>query len=429
MENWFKQGNGQYANIAVAANEDGRLEIFTYDASYQFGTAGTILHKWQAAPSAGPWSDWATFPAVVNQYTYFNYFFAGHTDLFPGINDAARSLLRVVTTGGWSIAQQVTNGVWGAWKELHSGAPPDALMVSAVARSSDGRLYVFGIDLKSSPPNKVVYSNSNAAGTSWSDYQDLGVLGKNDVAWAVRVNDWKFRSGFARVNAPISPYQTIGSGKDGLIDLFACSQRGMWHRKQASGTGDNWSTGWTPVGIKPPNFGLFSPEEDWALAENDDERLEVFALRASPNQSNLFELWHTSQGAPNGPWAGKWTRMIGLPKQPELLIRPLQLNAMLTRKGAFRTARSNDGRLMIFFIGENGDLNYIMQKQDVDRNGRRDWEKHWHSLGGSGITAFDVGQNSNGTLEVFIVSNGSVYHRWQDVNALPAQTTWSTITA
>jgi hypothetical protein len=131
---WTNMGNGQFANVAVGVNSDGRLEVFTYLNSSTY----PIYHAWQTAPNGG-WTTWSALGApVVGDPHYFNTAFSGMTDIFVGMSGDPSNCLRVVTQGGWTISQVKENGGWGAWSRL--GSPPNAGLVTGISRSVDGRL-------------------------------------------------------------------------------------------------------------------------------------------------------------------------------------------------------------------------------------------------------------------------------------------------
>jgi hypothetical protein len=391
---WYSEGNGQFTNIAVAANENGRLEIFSYESV----GAGRIFHKWQTHPNGG-WVDWSPFGVVKDRY-YFNEYLNGHTDLFVGID--AQSRLQLVTQGDWTIGQKSMNGIWGDWHRIQSSGMPDSLLLTGMARSIDGRLYVFGVDQVALD---VRYSEQDSGG-SWSDWRNFGhpTDGDGEAFVAVRLDDWVFRSGFARWRAP---NLGVGCNQDGRIEIYGASPLKMWHRWQSNRSKLSEWVPWEPLGTPQPRIDNLA---DWTVIQNEDGRLEVFAAGTDGTND---QIWHIWQGDPNGGW-GTWDPLPGLFLSP--LPKPQPTSPL---KGALRAARTVDGRLKIFAIGQGGGL---FTQTQIGASGVGGWESGWESLGGENITAFDVGQNADGRLEVFIVSSGSVWHRWQRFGDL----LWST---
>ena len=390
---WYSEGFEQSLNVCVAANEDGRLEVFTYESV----GAGRVWHKWQLAPNNG-WSSWAPFDPVVDEYTYNNEWLSGHTDLFAGLTGNGDSRLQAVTQGDWIVAQTNKNNGWGGWGRIQSNGMPDSLLLTTLARSIDGRLYAFGVDQR---PLDVLFSEQDAVGGNWGSWQNFGHPTDHDAFYAVRVDDWGFRSGFPR--AP-GQNQAVGANQDGRLEIFGASRLQMWHMWQTDLNDQNkWLT-WQPLGMPPSGIENL---RDWVVIQNQDGRLEVFAA------STDSHFWHTWQATPNGGWE-PWALLPGL----EVTFWPKQVPENPV-KGTFRAARDSDGCIELFAVGREGGVFILKQRRP---NGG--WPDAWEALGGEQITALDVGQNQDGRLEVFIVSGGSVWHRWQMESGRDGQ--WST---
>jgi hypothetical protein len=285
-----------------------------------------------------------------------------------------------------------------------SNGMPEKLLLTGMAKSVDGRLYTFGVD---SLNVSSVEQDSNGSWGGWHNFghptSSDGSQPPGEAFYAVRTDDWMFRSQFARVRAP---NVGVGGNQDGRIEIFGASPYGMWHKWQTDLSNlSRWSR-WSSLGSPQPRIDNLT---DWVVIQNEGGRLEVFA--AAKESEGHDRLWHISQDVPNGGWS-QWAVFSDLILAP----RPLSEKPL---KGSLRAARTNDGRLMIFAIGEDGKLH---TKSQLLHNGGTGWQAGWDSLGGENISAFDVGQNQDGRLEVFIVSNGSVYHRWQGNDF----STWST---
>src|SRR5207249_2963076 len=182
--------------------------------SYENVSTSRVSHMWQGAPSSSGWSAWLPF-GVVKDYHYSNTYLSGHTDLFVGLSGEGHSCLRVVTQGDWSIEQTKMNNGWGDWDMVKSLGMPQQLLVTAITRSIDGRQYVFGVDQGSLD---VIYTEQSGVNSPFSDWRNFGHPTQDDASYAVRADDWNFRSGYARARAA---NQAVGANQDGRLEIFA----------------------------------------------------------------------------------------------------------------------------------------------------------------------------------------------------------------
>ena len=400
-------------DVAVAANADGRLEIYTSNIQ-----AGQIYHKWQEfnqdKSQVIGWSAWAGLP-FSEDHSYLGTFFAGNTNLLVGLTANKGERIQVVTQGAWGVAQLLDNGDWpGHASRLAS--PPDTVVVTCIGRShvtsDEGSLYVFGVAGGSS---KVYYSTQGNAGGGWSDWRDLGVPAQG--AYGVWLDDWSFRSFMARKQAPNG---AVGANQDGRVEIFYPGEFGVFHNWQDSLTEASQWAGWAEL----PLFNGYYNYSNCAVIQNgpartgesseDSYRLELFALSANDASKTTFSLWHCWQATQNGGWGG-WGQVPGatiqllpLNNPQDGVSTPGPGGDLATRgsvKGPLRTARQADGSITIFANTTTG-ISYVKQ------NGANNpFNSEWVELGGPGnITGFDVGQNLDGTLSVFAASGGAVFH-------------------
>jgi hypothetical protein len=218
---------------------------------------------------------------------------------------------------------------------------------------------VWGVDQNSLD---VVYTDQTHVNGSWSGWNNFGHLSEIDACYAVRVDDWDFRSGYARL---LSPNQGVGCDKDGRLEIFGASGRQLWHKWQLNLANQSQWSQWGGLGSPAPiieNLG------DWTAIQNQDGRIEAFAVATDPRSGSL-ELWHIWQTEPNGNWS-PWDELGELPIA--YLHSNLEFN---TLKGAFRAARSADGRIMIFAVDNQYSLFIECKRSRTDR-GKTDGS-HW----------------------------------------------------
>jgi hypothetical protein len=134
---------------------------------------------------------------------------------------------------------------------------------------------------------------------------------------------------------------------------------------------------------------------------NNDGRLQVFVVGTN-NQ-----LYYKTQSAPNSDtWSTAWTSLGGGIKADT----------------SPAVARNNDGRLQVFIVGTNNQLQYRAQTAA----GSSTWSTTWTSLGGGLRANTDpIGiANNDGRLQVFVVgTNNQLYYKTQSA---PNSNTWAT---
>jgi hypothetical protein len=254
------------ADIVLAANEDGRLELFTHAP---LGSGAALWHASQTAPN-GDWSSLSPFGDAP----------AGS---FFGAFDVAQNKdgrLEVAVLGGdhavWHRWQTAPNGDWSDWSSLgHPGGPLVEAGPLVLARNGDGRLEVF---------------TAASDGAMWHRWHRVGGGG-----W---VDDWSSLGGPGGLPPAYSQGPVVGQNGDGRLELFAVARSGMlWHRWQRVG-GGGWAD-WSSLG---------SADEDkfpdgLAVAANADGGL-VLVATLGPRSAPPFEwgLWQQVQTTPDGIW-------------------------------------------------------------------------------------------------------------------------------
>jgi hypothetical protein len=393
--------NTPCGNIAIGANEDGRLEIYSYFLIGDF----PIFHKWQEWDANKQkiigFSNWTEFPASKDR-TYFNNAFSGNLDLFTGLTTVGDSCIQVVTQGAWGLAQTTANGNWPNHISRLGSGPTDQTMMNAMARSSNGSLYAFGVDQGSF---NIHYAKQAKQGGSWS-WHTINHP-KNEGAYAVRVDDWSFRSRLARLSSPTGG---IGGDLDGRIEMFYGTPGRIWSIAETVQASDNWGQGGLSQFVNYTNTG------DWTVIQNDPSsggnfagRLEVFALALSQSGVNsVFHSWQINSNGSTG-WSG-WKEIPGL----NVSLLPTQDTGHLFLKGPLRAARQQNGSIVIFALGVDPAKGNATSLFYIQQNGpHASFRANWVNLDGDNIRAFDVGQNVDGTLLVAINSNGQIFRRQQ----------------
>ena len=202
--------------LAVASNQDGRLEVFARSTGDQ-----ALWHIWQTSPNNG-WSGWSSL--------------GGQIDLLAvGSNQDGR--LEVFARGTdqalWHIWQTSPNNGWSGWSSLGG-----QIHLLAVGSNQDGRLEVFA----RGPVDQALWHIwQTSPNNGWSGWASLG--GQIDLL-------------------------TVGSNQDGRLEVFARGSvdQALWHIWQTSP-----NNGWSAWSSLSGQIDLL------AVGSNQDGRLEVFA--------------------------------------------------------------------------------------------------------------------------------------------------------
>jgi hypothetical protein len=129
---------------------------------------------------------------------------------------------------------------------------------------------------------------------------------------------------------------------------------------------------------------------DFTVGQNQDGRLEVFAVDEHGTPLHLYET------APNNGWSG-WAS--------------LGQGGITFAQQAMPVALNQDGSLEVFAVDSAGSARYIQQSSSGPNGG---WT-NWNFLGGGyKIAQLAVARNQDGRLEVFAVdTSGTPMHIWQ----------------
>jgi hypothetical protein len=251
--------------VAVAKNQDGRLEVF---ARKDTTASGEIVHIWQTAPNSGWAADWASLGA--DTFTY---------PPSVGINGDGRLEVFGVASGGavshtWQTAP---NSGWGAWV----GFGTTTLMSGplAVANNKDGRLEVFA--RSSDSGHHIVHNWQTAPNSGWAAVTFWSDLGITD-SYSKSIGD-----------------PAVGRNGDGRLEVFASAFTGstpggqVWHTYQTCA-----GCGWEELTTIGPSSTLGAT----AVGVNADARLEVFDHLACSHGKG--HAWQVPAASAWSPWSG-----------------------------------------------------------------------------------------------------------------------------
>lgn len=222
----------------------------------------------------------------------------------------------------------------------------------------------------------------------------------NEITSATSSTGWQFLTGYVgdRWTGP-----SVGQNMDGRLQIFDAAGA-VYSATQISPGAQAWS-GWSELpGIqvnRPPAVGL-----------NVDGRLVIFALTAAVDNSSAQSgsACVDTQASPGGSWIG-WSCWSGF-----------------TASSVPAVARNSDGRLEAFALGQD---NYVYTVQQTTVGGA--WTG-WSALPGGPIVYGNeasppaVIKNSEGLLEVYVVSNGQIEFETQ-LSATAGWTGWTVIAA
>lgn len=299
-------GSVPFDFIALARNEDGRLEAFAV-GSPSPGAPTQLFHSYQEAP-AGNWSAWTALGApaghrVVSAVTARDN--AGALHVFVGAYADG--------VGGIWESHQVVNRAngprweWSPWAPMTGKNEPFAM--GPVVMNQDGRLELFALG------NGGAYHRwQTSLGGPWSEWTPLSFgSAKNLLGMAVAQNKWGWLEAFAMdhngtvwhvdqkhgwqgaaVLGQLSDgHRPLAAGQnhDGLIRLFARgSDRQIWSIEQ--NTNASWDgASWTPLPAQAPGAVPVS----FVVGQNADGRLEVFAHVEAGGAQHLTHAWETTR--------------------------------------------------------------------------------------------------------------------------------------
>jgi hypothetical protein len=274
----------------VAANADGRLEVFARHVD------NALYHKWQLNPG-GDWSpDWVSLAGVLDVDTERSGITAvlnvdGRLEIFAIGDDRDLIHTRQVDAGGEQ---------WEEWQSKGGGITS----APVVAQNADGRLEIFVRG--PAPSGELRHIWQESPGGSWSSWESL--------------------------SGEIFGEPGVGRGADGQLEVFALGiESGSYvtlRLRQTSPGSSSWDREIIPENVMPP----------LVVASNPDGRLEVFGR----GPGAFGDLLHQLEIQPNGTLSG-W-----LSRGNEGLSRPA-------------IGANGDGRLEVFATDSSGSLNHVWQ--------------------------------------------------------------------
>jgi hypothetical protein len=257
------------------------------------------------------------------------------------------------------------SSTWSSYSSLGGAMAPNNDL--AAAMNSDGRLQVFIVGTS----NQLYYKTQTSAGSStWTAWASLGGGIKSDTSPAVARNS------------------------DGRLQVFVVGTNNqLYYKTQTSAGSSTWSSSWTSLG------GGLRANTDPVVIANSDGRLQAFVVG-----TNNALYYKTQTSANSSTWSSSWASLGGTIKADT----------------SPAVARNDDGRLQVFVVGTNNQLDYRTQTSA----GSSTWSG-WTSLGPAlrGGTDSVVIANSDGRLQAFVVgTNNALYYKTQ---TSPGSSTWS----
>ncbi|HEX8703573.1 MAG TPA: galactose oxidase-like domain-containing protein [Myxococcaceae bacterium] len=308
-------------SLAVAQNQDGRLELFlvgTGNPSLKNG--GDLLHCWQTSPG-GAWSEWQTILGhdSVLSPTHGNVIAAAQN------KDGTLALFIIMPDLGVYLRQQLApGGSWTNWQRLTHEALDIRGNSLAVTQRQDGGLELF-----------LIGTNQDVLHLSQQD---------SDGQWG----EWSILSFQGLTAAPLPGTRLAATrNSDGTLEVFVLgADLGVLGNRQ-SAPGGEW-LGWQPIS----NAALRITGTSLAVSPPRDGPLELFLVGEGQ------DVLHTRQDAPNGSWM-EWTL---LKEQNSTLELAVGINA--------------DETLELFNIGTRQEVRHTWQNSPGES-----WHPAWSLRG------------------------------------------------
>ncbi|MBB5907353.1 hypothetical protein [Actinoalloteichus hymeniacidonis] len=239
------------SSVATATALDGRIEVFSSDAS------GTT-HRWQTAPAdgrpgGGNWSEWTATGGPANAEIALSRTPDGRIEQFALTADAL-----------WHRFQTSLEGAWSDWTQFGPGG-----VDVATAVSRDGRLEIFVVhDIGIRHRWQTSPADGRPGGGGWSEWVETGGPGGSELV--------------------------VDVAPDGRLEQLAVTEAATWHRFQTTIDGA-WSS-----------WGEFGPGgTDVTTVAAFDGRLEIFVAY----DIGIRHRWQTSP-ADGRPGGGGWSEWV-----------------------------------------------------------------------------------------------------------------------
>jgi hypothetical protein len=345
--------------------------------------------------------------------------------------------------------QLTAGGSWSAWLSLGSPSGSNLQYLKAT-RNADGTLEVFATDNPLIGASQVYRINQITAGGSWvPSWTSMGAVGTNvitsfDVApniqdgrlevFALRsdyhvVHEWQtapegpWSAGWSDLGNPLgttnwydhvdkivvgqnAPGDPVNQGLDVFALYFRYSNKtySIAETRQAGSTWSSWSV--------LPSFANIG-STDIAVGLNLNNRMQVFVT--STGSDNRYNVQTIQQQTPGGLWM-TWNNKGA----PSSTTNPLYLQVARNQ-----TTDPNSNGTLEIFASDGTSIFRLAQPSPNAQNWGSAWGTEGSPAAGTTIASFCVGQNQDGRLELFAITNEpQVYHDWQNSPAGPWSGWW-----
>jgi hypothetical protein len=290
---------------AVTKNQDGRLEVFAFDAT------GALWHNWQTiVANSESWIGWQklsgqTCPLAQPKSSAGSTIKVG----WPAVGWNADGRLEVFIWGQdnniWHIWQTAPNGGWSNFASL-VGSDDNATHQPAVALDANGCLSVVA-PIQSAPtwtPNPFFCQRGQSApNNGWNRWYQINPGLPPNSIWP---------------SSDLGPVGdvAIATNQDGHLEAFVIGNDGqLWHVWQITKAGQSgfgwWTINWESL-TASMNLQLISPAPCNSMGNSKAPFSVVPAV--ATDGSGCVHVWlpttqglfHNSQSAPNSGWRG-WT--------------------------------------------------------------------------------------------------------------------------
>lgn len=292
------------ANLTVATNADGRLELFEVDGD------GGLRHRWQRE-SLHDWSAWSGLGGPGGP------FLPG----FAAVNDSSGRLWVFAVNRNTQLVmysfQKAPNSAWSDWFNLPTRAVRPPL---AAIQDGNGFLEVFAVGAQDGVLCRIRQGDTRR---NWSDWAEMGgdfepgpvvvrsTSGALEV-FAIRARDhslarcWQMEAGalgawssWSNMNESILPGFAIEQNIDGRLELFGVNAADgqVGHTFQCSAAPEAGWSKWLGLGV--------TMRPGIAVGRCRDGHIEIFTV--SPTNNMIYHAFQSRAGATNN-WSS-WTDM------------------------------------------------------------------------------------------------------------------------
>lgn len=256
-------------SLAVAQNQDGRLELFLVGTgNIASPNGGDLLRTSQITPG-GAWGNWVQ---VLGQNSVLS---PTNGNVVAAARNANGTLIvfAIKPDLGVYFSQQLSpGGAWSGWQRLTNAALSITGTSLAVAQNQDGRLELFLVGTG----RDILHAWQTTPNGSWTEWSFL--RGQNTTAWP--------HAGTSLAAARNS---------DGSLEVFALGSNLEVFRCRQLGPGGAWG-GWQQL----TNAAINITGTSLAVGQNQDGRLELFLVGTG---QDVLQAWQTT---PSGNWT-EWS--------------------------------------------------------------------------------------------------------------------------